>query len=405
LHPEYGVGLDAMDGKRRIKAPTIAKRAIAKQIELENLGEELRVLYVALTRAKEKLILTGSKKDILAKAESYAQDVQMLNLKAGQLLPYLSRESAVSYLDWLLPAMLSYGDKYPITCVAAEELVTEEVEKQVVAAQQKAERMAEIQKAPDVLIEVLENRFAEVYPYEIDDAKKNKYSVSELKHRAMRAAFEAEDADTMPMFAEEVVVPYVPKFMQEQMLSGGTGEHISDEVMTDKQMHMMAGDVNEGALRGTAVHRVMECYDFTSEASPMEQLQLMQSKGRITQELSKLVQLSKVQAFVESETGARMKCAAQVGKLYREKPFVMSFSEEDMTLIQGIIDVFWVEEDGIVLLDYKTDAVAQPQELILRYEEQLNLYADALNRVFADTGLKVKEKLIYAFKFDEVIKV
>ena len=71
-----------------------------------------------------------------------------------------------------------------------------------------------------------------------------------------------------------------------------------------------------------------------------------------------------------------------------------------MTLIQGIIDVFWIEEDGIVLLDYKTDAVKQPQELILRYEEQLNLYADALNRVFADTGLKVKEKLmIFGLKF------
>ncbi len=387
LHPEYGVGLDAMDGKRRIKAPTVAKRAIAKQIELENLGEELRVLYVALTRAKEKLILTGSKKDVVAKAEAYAQDVQMLDLKAGQLLPYLSRESAATYLDWVLPAMLSYGDKYPVTYVTAEELVTEEVEKQVLAAQEKAERMAEIEHASDALLAALEERFAEVYPYEIDDSKKNKYSVSELKHRAMRAAFEAEDTDTMPMFAEEVMVPYVPKFMQ------------------DADAFEVTSDVNEGALRGTAVHRVMECYDFTSEADAKEQLQLMLSKGRITQELSRLVQLSKVQAFVESETGVRMKRAALAGKLYREKPFVMSFSEEDMTLIQGIIDVFWVEEDGIVLLDYKTDAVENPQELILRYEEQLNLYADALNRVFADTGLKVKEKLIYAFKFGEVITV
>ena len=405
LHPEYGLGLDAMDGKRRIKAPTIAKRAIAKQIELENLGEELRVLYVALTRAKEKLILTGSKKDIVAKAEAYAQDVQMLNLKAGQLLPYLSRESAATYLDWLLPALLSYGDKYPITCVAAEELVTEEVEKQVLAAQEKAERMAEIEKAPDTLLEALEARFAEGYPYEIDDTKKNKYSVSELKHRAMRVAFEAEDADTMPMFAEEVIVPYVPKFMQTQMLTDDAEEHALDETIVDMQKFTMTGDVNEGALRGTAVHRVMECYDFTSEADPKEQLQMMLEKGRITHELSKLVQLSKVQTFVGSETGERMKRAALAGKLYREKPFVMSFSEEDMTLIQGIIDVFWVEEDGIVLLDYKTDAVANPQELILRYEEQLNLYADALNRVFADTGLKVKEKLIYAFKFGEVIAV
>ena len=76
-----------------------------------------------------------------------------------------------------------------------------------------------------------------------------------------------------------------------------------------------------------------------------------------------------------------------------------------MTLIQGIIDVFWIEEDGIVLLDYKTDFVAEPKELVLRYEEQLNLYAEALNRVFIESGLKVKEKLIYAFKFGEVIAV
>jgi len=405
LHPDYGVGLDAMDGKRRIKAPTIAKRAIAKQIELENLGEELRVLYVALTRAKEKLILTGSKKDIAAKVEVYAQDAQARNLERGQLLSYLSRESAATYLDWLLPAILSYGDKYPIICVSAEELVTEEVEKQVLAAKEKAERMAEIEAASDVLLEILENRFTEAYPYEIDDTKKNKYSVSELKHRAMREAFEAEDEDTMPMFAEEVIVPYVPKFIREQMLSNGSEEHALNKMQLDMQLFATVADVNEGALRGTAVHRVMECYDFTSEAGLKEQLQQMLSKGRITQELSRLVQLSKVQTFVESETGARMRHAALAGKLYREKPFVMSFSEEDMTLIQGIIDVFWVEEDGIVLLDYKTDAVAQPQELILRYEEQLNLYADALNRVFADTGLKVKEKLIYAFKFGEVIAV
>lgn len=413
LHPDYGVGLDAMDGKRRIKAPTIAKRAIAKQIDLENLGEELRVLYVALTRAKEKLILTGSKKDIVAKVEAYAQDAQAQDLGQGQLLSYLSREGAGTYLDWLLPAMLSYGDKYPITCVSAEELVTEEVEKQVLAAQEKAERMSEIEKAPDALLEALEARFAGGYPYEIDDTKKNKYSVSELKHRAMREAFEAEDVDSMPMFAEEVIVPYVPKFIREQKavertandISDGTETTVTGERVADKYTFASTPDVNEGALRGTAVHRVMECYDFTSEAGPKEQLQQMLSKDRITQELSKLVQLSKVQAFIDSETGVRMKRAAQAGKLYREKPFVMSFSEEDMTLIQGIIDVFWVEEDGIVLLDYKTDAVKQPQELVLRYEEQLNLYADALNRVFADTGLKVKEKLIYAFKFGEVITV
>ena len=404
LHPEYGIGLDAMDGKRRIKAPTIAKRAIAKQIDLENLGEELRVLYVALTRAKEKLILTGSKKDIAEKVDAYAQEVQGRGLAQGELLPYLSRESAASYLDWVLPALLSYEGKYPITCVTAEELVTEEVEKQVQSAQEKAERLTEVAGADAELVQELAERFATDYPYEIDETKKNKYSVSELKHRAMREAFEAENVDSMPTFAEEVIVPYRPKFIR-QIQDQGTESDTADGTVEVWSNLSVADEVNQGALRGTAVHRVMECYDFTSECSLEEQLQSMLEKGRITAELSQLVHLKKVQMFVVSETGQRMRTAALKGQLYREKPFVMSFSETDMTLIQGIIDVFWVEEDGIVLLDYKTDSVETPDELILRYEEQLNLYADALNRVFADSGLKVKEKLIYAFKFGEVIKV
>lgn len=427
LHPEYGIGLDFMDGRRRIKAPSIAKRVIAKQIDLENLGEELRVLYVALTRAKEKLILTGSQKDIAEKLEQYEQEVQGYALKEGQLLPYLSRESAATYLDWLLPALLSYDDKYPIACVPVEELVVEEVEKQVFALQEKAERFAEIENADAALVQELEARFAVRYPYAVDVERKNKYSVSELKHRAMREAFEAEDAESLPLFETEVIVPYVPRFVRAMEAAGDEAFSAQDTL----------DSVNLGALRGTAVHRVMECYDFTSENEPKEQLQSMLLCGRITKELSELVQLSKVQAFLTSETGRRMKQAALLGKLYREKPFVMGFTEEelvqagffeavrtmeaaefdeekrngvlvkeeDLTLIQGIIDVFWIEEDGIVLLDYKTDSVKTPKELILRYEAQLNLYAEALNRVFADKGLRVKEKLIYAFKFGEVMAV
>lgn len=407
LHPEYGIGLDSMDGTRRIKLPTIAKSAIAKQVELENLGEELRVLYVALTRAKEKLILTGSQKKIKDKLATYEKAVEGYRLKEQQLLPYQSREGAGSYLDWLIPAMLSYGDKYAITCMEAEELVIEEVQEQLLGIGLKEECLAEIKSAEKVLVEEITERFENCYPYPINEIKKNKYSVSELKHRAMREAFEAEDSDSVSVFEKEELVPYVPKFVR--MMSEDTCEDGTD-------------GVNRGALRGTAVHRVMECYDFASMLSPKEQLNQMRKEGRITEELSELVRLSLIQKFVLSETGIRMKLAQEHDKLYREKPFVMGFSQEeleeagfdsadntvkedDLTLIQGIIDVFWIEEDGIVLLDYKTDAVKEPEELIVRYKAQLELYAQALNRVFADAGLKVKEKLIYAFKFEKVIRV
>ena len=422
LHPELGIGLDYMDGKKRIKSPTIAKKAIAKQIDLENLGEELRVLYVALTRAKEKLILTGTLKDAAEKLEFYRQQAN-LSKAADRPLSYLTREGASSYLDWILPAVLSYGDKYPVRIVEAAELVLNEVENQLEKNEDLTERIEEIEAADTQLVGQLKQRFSQRYPYQVDVLRKNKYSVSELKHRAMRERFEAEQEETVPAFLEEPVTPTIPLFIQRE-------ESVEQETP------------NRGALRGTAVHRVMECYDFASEKSVHEQMEAMEKEEKITADMRALVKEQIVADFVSSETGRRMALAQRGGALYREKPFVMGFTEEelenygfgvgsntdsceniyektdsdqekeeqkkvrheeDLTLIQGIIDVFWIEKDGIVLLDYKTDRVQQAKELIDRYETQLKLYADALERVFAARKLKVKEILIYSFSLEQLI--
>lgn len=422
LHPELGIGLDYMDGKKRIKSPTIAKKAIAKQIELENLGEELRVLYVALTRAKEKLILTGTLKDAPEKLEFFRQQAN-LSKAADRPLSYLTREGASGYLDWILPAVLSYGDKYPVRIVEAAELVLDEVENQLEQNEDLTERIEEIEAADTQLVGQLKQRFSQRYPYQVDVLRKNKYSVSELKHRAMRERFEAEQEETVPAFLEEPVTPTIPLFIQRE-------ESVEQET------------ANRGALRGTAVHRVMECYDFASEKSVQEQMEAMEKEEKITADMRALVKEQIVADFVSSETGRRMALAQCGGALYREKPFVMGFTEEelenygfgvgsntdsceniyektdsdqekeeqkkvrheeDLTLIQGIIDVFWIEKDGIVLLDYKTDRVQQAKELIDRYATQLKLYADALERVFAARKLKVKEILIYSFSLEQLI--
>ena len=426
LHPELGIGLDYMDGKKRIKSPTIAKKAIAKQIELENLGEELRVLYVALTRAKEKLILTGTLKDAAEKLEFYRQQAN-LSKAADRPLSYLTREGAPGHLDWILPAVLSYGDKYPVRIVEAAELVLDEVENQLEQNEDLTERIEEIEAADTQLVGQLKQRFSQRYPYQVDVLRKNKYSVSELKHRAMRERFEAEQEETVPAFLEEPVTPTIPLFIQRE-------ESVEQET------------ANRGALRGTAVHRVMECYDFASEKSVQEQMEAMEKEEKITADMRALVKEQTVADFVSSETGKRMALAQRGGALYREKPFVMGFTEEelenygfgagaqmieneaqtenaqqeimsenvsqenhmheeDLTLIQGIIDVFWIEDDGITVLDYKTDRVDTAQELIDRYATQLKLYADALERVFATRKLKVKEILIYSFRLEKLISI
>ena len=434
LHPELGIGLDYMDGKKRIKSPTIAKKAIAKQIELENLGEELRVLYVALTRAKEKLILTGTLKDAAEKLEFYRQQAN-LSKAADRPLSYLTREGASGYLDWILPAVLSYGDKYPVRIVEAAELVLDEVENQLEQNENMTERIGEIKAADPQLVGQLKQRFSQRYPYQTDILRKNKYSVSELKHRAMREKFEAEQEETIPAFLEEPVTPTIPLFIQRQ-----------EKITPDQNVSGQGVQVNRGALRGTAVHRVMECYDFTSEKSVQEQMDAMEKEEKITADMRTLVKERIVADFVSSETGKRMALAQRMGALYREKPFVMGFTEEelenygfgagaqmienevqtenaqqeivlenvsrenhmheeDLTLIQGIIDVFWIEDDGITVLDYKTDRVDTAQELIDRYATQLKLYADALERVFATRKLKVKEILIYSFRLEKLISI
>lgn len=451
LHPELGIGLDYMDGKKRIKSPTIAKKAIAKQIELENLGEELRVLYVALTRAKEKLILTGTLKDAPEKLEFFRQQAALYAHSSDTTaIPYLTRESAAGYLDWILPAVLSYGDKYPVRIVEAAELVLDEVENQLEQNENLTERIVEIEAADTQLVGQLKQRFSQRYPYQTDILRKNKYSVSELKHRAMREKFEAEQEETIPAFLEEPVTPTIPLFIQRQGIVGQEAQNkaqdAGQEAESKAEQKIESNTANRGALRGTAVHRVMECYDFASEKSVHEQMEAMEKEEKITADMRALVREQTVADFVSSETGKRMALAQRGGALYREKPFVMGFTEEelerygfgagaqmieneaqtenaqqeimsenvsqenhmheeDLTLIQGIIDVFWIEDDGITVLDYKTDRVDTAQELIDRYATQLKLYADALERVFATRKLKVKEILIYSFRLEKLISI
>lgn len=417
LHPELGIGLDYMDGKQRVKSVTIAKRAIAKQIDMENLGEELRVLYVALTRAKEKLILTGS----LKKAE---ETLSYIKAFPEELLSYLGRESAAGYLDWILPAAASCQDKYQIRLMRAAELVQEELETQIKDDWNRSACMEKAAQADEKKVQQFSERFHRRYAYENDVQRKNKYSVSELKHRAMRETFEKEE-EAVPVFQSEEVVPYVPAFARE--------------------IEQQSEDASPGALRGTAMHRIMECYQFSSGVSAKEQVAGMLEKEQITPEMHGLIRIPQVEYFVNADIGKRMGAAEKDGKLYREKPFVMGFTDEqldefgfaenteqaekvismgrvgnigeteytgkELTLIQGIIDVFWIEKDGIVLLDYKTDRVDTEKELSERYAAQLKLYEEALNRVYenekdaAGNPLKVKEKLLYSFRLGKVIPV
>ena len=199
------------------------------------------------------------------------------------------------------------------------------------------------------------------------------------------------------LFPPKIPTPYLPKFVQER------GE-------------------NRGALRGTAMHRFLECLDFAAvplDGIPGERKQYLKAaaermlrEGRMTEEEMELVSFRQMEDFLHTPEAARMVSAAKNGLLSREQPFVMALpacrvwpqtAAEDPVLVQGIIDVFWEEQDGIVVLDYKTDRVKTAEELLARYRAQLLLYGEALERSF--DGKKIREILIYSFRLNQMIPV
>ena len=384
LHPNLGVGLDIIEEDRRIKVPAFFKKVIARQTELESLGEELRVLYVAFTRAKEKLIITGCIKD-----EEMLQQIRETYCGSNRkALNFKERAEAKTFLDWILPSAAASGNWDKVSYVTPWSMLADEAAHQITEHVSLRQRVQQAEEVSDTQYEKIKEQLSYQYPHPDAIHLVTKYSVSELKHRAMRELAAKEEEDVIPKFLEEVSTPYVPAFMEGK------------------------AEVNQGALRGTAMHRLMECYDFTKMPDRSDefaenikkQLTGLVQMGKVSEDMQKLIRIPSVELFLKSQLAPRMKAAAMRDDLFREKPFVMGNHEmeEEMVLIQGIIDVFWVEEDGIVLLDYKTDRVDSATRLRDMYKEQLDLYAEALERIFP---LPVKEKYLYSFRLNQAIEV
>ena len=392
FHPEFGIGLKWYDCEKRTKANTLIHQIFAMEAKRENLGEELRVLYVALTRAKEKLILAGCCK--------LPEEGQFPGYGREEKVSFSTRYDARCYWDWVLPVLGMENENYDYTIWDEEQMLSEQQRQLHDAAEQHRNLLEALQDVSKEEMQKLEDRFEWKYAWLEEGKHKQKVSVSELKHRAIEERSESENQTlntAEPLFPQEIVSPYLPRFVQE-------------------------AKENAGALYGMMVHRFLECLDFAELPDFMEekrglyfvkqQIDAFCALGRMQEADAKRLNWRQLLGFLQSDTAKRMRMAAQADTLQREKPFVMSVPAnlvweesrpEEEVLIQGIIDVFWEEADGIVLLDYKTDRVDHAQELVRRYKKQLELYADALSR-FGD-GKPVKEILIYSFALAETIQL
>ena len=402
---DLGVAVDYVDSVRRIKNKTLRRTVLSAKMKEDNLAEELRVLYVALTRAREKLILTA----VLDKADEKWELAQMTG---QERLTYLDFCEAGSYMDFLLPILPQTG--IAVKTLRTEDLAVEELREQLRMGDRR-EQLRLIACGETTLtgdpeenerkLMYLRERFAYQYPHPGLQKLYTKTTVSELKIAAMAEKDEA----AFHTFEEKEVVPYIPGFRREQ-------EKVS------------------GAVRGNAFHRVMELLDFMYvfvesglfEKCPgdyetyrkrldaerlknrlEEFLQRETVSLRLTEEYAKAVSLPKILNFLEQELAYRMWRAQEQGLLYREQPFVLGIDakrldpdlpEGEKVLIQGIIDVFFIEDGEIVLLDYKTDVIDSLEALWNRYNVQIQYYEEALTKLMQ---MPVKERILYSFYLEK----
>lgn len=388
---QYGLVTKSIDPVKNIERDNMLTMMTKVKKEREMRAEEMRILYVAMTRAKEQLVLLGYTTE---KEEEQAFAIAE-TLEGERLLPTNARSQAARYFDWILPAVSRHTDwpegpfldtpfftqtekMWQLERVNEEELPSLEVKNE--------QHVIETAKETE-WTEQIDARFNYRYPYKEATMQPSKESVSEV-NRALTEEVAHPVQPSPLVVSEEQVYPFErPSFVQDQALTA--------------------------AERGTAIHAVMEHIPWTIEPEEREIatfIDALVTRQLLTEEERDVIDTEDIQRFLQSPIAEQLRRAQ---KVYRELPFTYAYQatkESEPQLMQGIIDCFFVDENGKgYVLDFKTDRLKKYgtkenkiQELHRRYSVQLNLYRQAVKRA---TQLEVGQSLIYSFDCHEVIEV
>lgn len=426
LHADLGVGPNIIDPVLRTRHKTIMRDILTLVSRRDMLGEELRVLYVALTRAKDKCILTGA-------VTNWMEYLEKIPVNCG----YSSVYAAKSYLQWILMALChhsvlqeayrDFGLEIPeydehrfskavfsFTCVHATDLDEHYVLREVKRLLKEEELQAEAARIPKEKIEHLYQRLNSSYQWDWAINQPGKYSVSQIKEHRIHQ-MESGEEGTMEDIPELEGIPTGEE--EEEIVSTKASVPAFSEPTLPRFLQKEQTDIS-GALKGTCIHKFMELYDFTKGflreeyervCDVMEERQIPEIRG--------LLPLEKIQRFFESCLAQEMVQAAGKGTLQKEAQFVVGFPAaevlkdmsvsivgrtEERILVQGIIDAYYENNDGnLVIMDYKTDRVQRIEELCERYGLQLTYYKKTLEQI---TGKKVDRCVLYSFFQDSEIE-
>lgn len=411
IDPELGIATDYLDAEHRVKASTIKKNVLRRKMELDSLGEELRVLYVAMTRAKEKLIMTGTERNLGKTLEKYSQ----IPLAGGQI-PYTILSGAASYLDWVLMCTGQTGNglRIQVKEIPVMEFIGEELGRQLQKKSAK-DTLTELdldQEYDSSFGKRLKEHLDFVYPYAADVTLHSKMSVSELKKMGQLT----DDGEAEMPFEAVLSWPEETVNASPDALGTDAAESICEmcgghATESAQEMSGMPADSGAGADRGTAYHRALELLPFDqirSRSDVEAWLERFVEEKQYTAESLKMVDSTVIWNFLCSETGHRMAAAQAEGRLHKEQQFVMGIparavgpvDSDELVVIQGIIDAYFEEDGELILVDYKTDRTWSSQVLLDHYKRQLDYYERALNQL---TGKKVREKWIYSLTMQRAI--
>ena len=386
LDEELGMASPYLDQETRIKYPSLQLNAIKEKMEEENQAEELRLLYVAMTRAEEKLVMTGVVKNLASYMEKHPvnEDIKIEDIRGAN-----------SYLDFI---MLAFSRSF--TQSLENPLVKLRTFTREALSEKKEEEEGEKVSVRDALYSFLaekcektveEEEWDKDFSYRYDHEESThlypKYAVSLLKKQAIEAVKEQGDKEGE---------------------TGGESEGLSEAEKSGKNRQVYERNTEKrekglGAKIGDSFHHALALFDYTKG---LEQLPAILGE----EELS-LLNKEQFQTFLSSSLGECFKKAYREKRLFREKHFMRALpyhslfperAEEDEVLLQGIIDAFIVEDDGIILVDYKTDRVKSEEELRERYRKQIMLYSDALEAIL---GKKVKRRVLYSFYLGEEVEI
>ncbi len=374
LHQELGIGVKYIDYEKQVQYDTLTKVAIRNKILTENLSEEMRILYVALTRSKEKLIITGIKKDYEKQKEKMLQQIKTYKKQQQKINPILIKKY-IKYIDWILLVYFYENNLEEITKLKVY------TKKQVLDLCQKIEKediniveIVEKQKIEETQIENIEKLLNKTYPYETSTKIPTKTSVTKIKQQNHQEKIEIHFSS--------------PKFAKKE---------------EDMQL--------TGAEKGTLLHLCMQKLDEKKEYDLEKVKELiydLEKREIITKKEANNINPMTILKFTQSKIWQQMK---QAKEIQREKPFYRNVQAQEIyqqevpetILVQGIIDLYYIDpKDEIVLVDYKTDFVKTQEELITKYQSQLNFYKMALEEALQK---KVKQVFIYSTFLGKEIEV